>query len=276
MNLIEKALWQIETMLYQPLTLEELANRCAVSPFHLSRAFRSLTGYSVMAYVRARRLSQAAKVLATADVDILTIALDVQFGSHEAFTRAFCAYFGMLPSTVRKHRCLETLKTMEPFMLDTSLLVALEKPRILERKAFTVTGMTRRYSFEANGGIPVQWQSFNQRAKEVPLAVRDSACGVCHDADAHGMFSYLVGVESTDRGDAPVDMVKVVVPAGRYAVFAHVGHIADIRKTTYTIWNKALAEEELNVRQEPDFEVYDERFDPETGMGTVEIWIPVA
>ena len=56
---------------------------------------------------------------------------------------------------------------------------------------------------------------------------------------------------------------------------AHDGHISDISKTIYTIWNKALSDEGLEPAETPDFELYDQRFDAATGRGTVEIWIPV-
>ena len=44
-----------------------------------------------MAHFRARKLSEAAKVLATGQIEILTVALDAGYGSHEAFTRALAA-----------------------------------------------------------------------------------------------------------------------------------------------------------------------------------------
>ena len=71
-------------------------------------------------------------------------------------------------------------------------------------------------------------------------------------------------------------MDDVSIPAGRYAVFTHSGHISDLPKTVYTIWNKSLPDAGLNTREAPDFELYDCRFDPLTGRGDVEIWIPIA
>lgn len=35
--------------------------------------------------------------------DILKVALDAGYGSHEAFTRAFCDLFGLTPKQVREH-----------------------------------------------------------------------------------------------------------------------------------------------------------------------------
>jgi len=116
----------------------------------------------------------------------------------------------------------------------------------------------------------------HERAHEVPLSLGNVAYGICFDADSQGQFSYLTGLESKARSDIPLALTAVDVPEGRYAVFNHFGQISDMRKTVYTIWNKALAEEELRVRKAPDFELYDERFDPVAGTGTVEIWIPIA
>lgn len=76
-----------------------------------------------MTYLRARRLSAAAEALATGGEDILTIALDVQYSSHEAFTRAFASYFGLLPSTVRTARSTQSLDLMEPLKMKKSQLV---------------------------------------------------------------------------------------------------------------------------------------------------------
>jgi AraC family transcriptional regulator len=59
--LAENVLWAIERNLDRPLTLAELADACGVSHFHLAHAFGRATGFSVMHYVRARRLTEAAR-----------------------------------------------------------------------------------------------------------------------------------------------------------------------------------------------------------------------
>src|SRR5438034_9522277 len=101
MNPAQKALWYIEGHLDDALTLDKIAGIGGVSRFHMVRAFAEVTGLSVMRYVRARRLSEAARALAGGAPDILTLALDADYGSHEAFTRAFRDHFGVTPETVR-------------------------------------------------------------------------------------------------------------------------------------------------------------------------------
>jgi len=70
-------------------------------------------------------------------------------------------------------------------------------------------------------------------------------------------------------------MDSVSIPENRYAVITHSGQVPNLPKTVYTIWNKALPDAGLEPRKDPDFELYDSRFDPSTGNGDVEIWIPI-
>ncbi|MHA3915506.1 AraC family transcriptional regulator [Halovulum sp. GXIMD14793] len=272
MALFDRLIWQIEAHLDAPLTLARLSDICAVSQHHMCRAFQQTSGMSIMTYIRARRLSKAADVLAKGDSDILQVALDTGYASHEAFTRAFARYFGVLPSTVRQARSLSSLTRMEPLQMKKDMIVEVAKPRIETRDAFRVVGLSADCSFENISAIPGLWQDFNTREDEVNGSVIGTAYGVCYNVDKAGNFSYLAGIEAKGQteGFASVDL-----PEGRYAVFTHSGHISDMPKTVYTIWNKSLSDAGLDPSGAPDFELYDKRFDPQTGCGVVEIWIPV-
>jgi AraC family transcriptional regulator len=105
-NPVAKALWFIESHLDKDITLDDVAEASGVSRFHMSRAFGEMLNCSVMQYVRARRLSDAARRLAGGAPDILTVALDAGYGSHEAFTRAFRDQFGLTPEQVRERPVL--------------------------------------------------------------------------------------------------------------------------------------------------------------------------
>src|SRR5438477_12545997 len=89
MNPVGKALWYIESHFAGEISLDEIAKISGVSRFYLTRAFGEATGHSVMSYVRGRRLTAAARSLSNGASDILMVALDTGYGSHEAFTRAF-------------------------------------------------------------------------------------------------------------------------------------------------------------------------------------------
>src|SRR6266852_7840571 len=155
MNPAQKALWFIESHLADELTLDEIAGIAGISRFHMVRAFAAATGLSVMRYVRARRLSEAARALADGAPDILGVALDADYGSHEAFTRAFRDHFGVTPETVRSSTCLDNLRLQEPILMDSTLTDNLQPPRFETGKPLLVAGISERCTHENGGaGIP--------------------------------------------------------------------------------------------------------------------------
>src|SRR5258708_6935370 len=180
MNPAQKALWFIESHLADELTLDEIAGVAGISRFHMVRAFAAATGLSVMRYVRARRLTEAARALANGAPDILTLALDADYGSHEAFTRAFRDHFGVTPEAVRAATRLDHLQLREPIVMDSTLTDNLQKPRTETGKALLVAGVGERYNHENGGaGIPNQWQRFHQKVGDIPDRVGKVAYGVC-------------------------------------------------------------------------------------------------
>jgi len=275
MNPAQKALWFIESHLGERLALDDVADVAGVSRFHLVRAFAAATGFSVMRYVRARRLTEAARALARGAPDILTLALDADYGSHEAFTRAFRDRFGVTPEAVRAKRCVVHLQLQEPILMDSTALDALAAPRFETSKVFLVAGLGERFNHCKGAGIPGLWQRYNRVAAEIPARIGQAAYGVCCNGDDAGNFDYIAGTEVADFSDLPRDFSRVRIPAQRYAVFSHGDHVSTIIRTVNTIWNHWLPASGLQVADAPNFERYGEAFDPLTGNGGFEIWVPV-
>jgi AraC family transcriptional regulator len=228
-----------------------------------------------MRYVRARRLSEAARALAAGAPDILSLALDADYGSHEAFTRAFRDHFGMTPEAVRGLACLDHLKLQEPILMDSTLTDNLPPPRFETSQPLLIAGISERYSCESSAGIPGQWQRFHQSVDNIPGRIGQVAYGVCCNGDDAGNFDYIAGVEVSDFSDLPREFAGVRIPGQKYAVFTHRDHISTIRRTINTIWNHWLPASGLKVADAPNFERYDENFEPLTGNGGLEIWVPV-
>ena len=101
---IDRARRLIEERLDDDLTLEDLASAAHYSMFHFHRLFRAHSGEAVREHIRRLRLERAAHRLTHGDDGILGIALDAGYESHEAFTRAFKAHFGVAPSVFRDER----------------------------------------------------------------------------------------------------------------------------------------------------------------------------
>src|ERR1700751_4735118 len=237
MNPAQKALWYIESHLATPLSLDEISDVAGVSRFHLVRAFAAATGSSVMRYVRARRLREAARALAAGAPDILHVALDAEYGSHEAFTRAFRDHFGITPEAVRAASCLDKLKLQEPILMESTAFDTIAAPRFETGKAMLVAGIGERVSTDNGAGIPALWHRFHQQVQEYPGRVGPVAYGVCCNGDDAGNFDYIAGVEVADFSDLPREFSRVRIPAQKYVGLTHSDHISAIRRTVNTIWN---------------------------------------
>jgi AraC family transcriptional regulator len=95
-----------------------------------------------------------------------------------------------------------------------------------------------------------------------------------------GGIEYLTGVEVGGSSSIPGEFHVVDIPAQKYAVFPHREHVSKLRETLDAIGSIWLPESGHEiVRGTADapnfFERYSEEFDPRTGMGGMEVWIPI-
>lgn len=94
----------IQQNLDEELPLESLARVAHFSPYHFHRIFRGMMGETVCEHIRRLRLERAAMHLVQTRRSVTRLAFEAGFESHEAFTRAFRAMFGMSPSDYRRQR----------------------------------------------------------------------------------------------------------------------------------------------------------------------------
>lgn len=102
---LEALLRHIDRHLDQSLPLAELARQSHLSPYHLHRLFSTWAGENPADYLGRRRLAYAAVLLSCkVEMSVLQVALEVGFGSAEAFARAFKRQYGQSPSAWRKQQ----------------------------------------------------------------------------------------------------------------------------------------------------------------------------
>ncbi len=273
MNPAERALWFVESHFASDISLDEVSAVGGVSRYHMTRAFAAATCMSVIAYAKARRLSEAAKKLAQGAPDILMPLR--RLSSHEAFTRAFRDQFGVTPEQLRQGRILDNIELVEPIAMADTPLPTLEPSRLQTGKMLLIAGLSERYTYASSAGIPSQWQEFQRHIGHVPGQTGKVAYGVFYNTDDNGNLDYMTGVEVADFSDLPKEFARLRIPEHLCAVFAHQSHVSGIRGTMNAIWNNWLPASEYAAADAPGFERYDERFNPETGLGGFEIWIPV-
>lgn len=277
MSAVLKTVWFIESRFRDgELSLETMAEHAGVSRSHLSRIFPVATGQQLSSYIRGRRLTEAARELADGAPDILNVALDVGYGSHEAFTRAFRDQFGLTPDDVRRKRSLDTLDLVEPLRMDSAEKKTLAPPVVEERPALRIAGMGSYFTFKTMDTIPHLWQRFGPFIPELEYDGPAPAFGVTGAMpDGSDGFDYFAAGPMAKGAELLPGLTEMTIPAGTYARFTHEGHISTIRATCGAVYETGIP----SLGREPDttwfsfVEYYGPDFEPSTGTGTVEIWL---
>lgn len=153
--------------------------------------------------------------------------------------------------------------------------LGLSAPRFENSPKLQIAGLNETYTFESRVNIPSQWQRFAPHIGKVPGQVGMNTYGVCWNFKEGTGFDYLTGVEVSDAKSLPAGFSQITLQPQRYAIFSHREHVSSIPKTIETIWNRWLPDAGLQAVQAPCFERYTEQFDPKTGMGGIEIWVPI-
>lgn len=157
-----------------------------------------------------------------------------------------------------------------------SCSIAVDPLRFEDSRRLLIAGLAERYSSEDdNAAISGQWRRFATYLGRVAGQVGKVAYGISYNTDEAGKIDYLCGVEVSDFSSVPRNFGLVSLSAQHCAVFFHREHISSIRTTWGAIWNEWLPDSGQEVVDAP-FERYGESFDPRTGTGGVEIWIPIA
>lgn len=273
---VEKALWYVESHFTEEIRLAGLADLCEVSPSYLSRIFPLVLGYSLKAYLRRRRLAEAARCLAAGAPDILAVALDHGYGSHEAFTRAFREEFGLTPESLRARGHLGELNLLEAIRMNTEQIKDIQPIRMeTTARALAVGGLCEHYDGDT-AGIPAQWQKLVPYLGQVTQQVGQTAYGVCFNFSEGGVFDYLCGVEVHSSEGLPEGWQTVALPVSQtYAVFRHHEHVSLVRHTCHSIFAGWLPQSGYKSSDAPFFERYGPEFDGRTGEGGLEVWVPV-
>ena len=159
--------------------------------------------------------------------------------------------------------------------------VRLEEPRFEDGGPMVLAGIGRVFTWSEMGEIPTLWNEFHPQISALSGVIGTAAYGVnlAPPADG-GDFGYMAAVEISDAAAVPADLTTVRLPAQRYAVFPHHGHVTELTGTIGAIMGEWLPESgHRSPEVEPGgmvfLERYTEEFDPYTGLGGMEVWMPI-
>lgn len=277
---LQKSIDFIEENLKEELTLEEISEHSYFSVPHFYRIFQIFTGYSIMDYVRKRRLSQAALELVNSKRRVIDISFEYNFESQEAFIRSFKRVFGITPGEYRKS-CngigLFSKLQLAEYNINTKNNSIILNPVFFE-KEFILLGLEAEINFSEDFTktiIALQERLMNKlQLTFIPHA--SSRCTAYwyykwdtnSQADEPGIF-YFVGIEMDEplalsfkftQENTPNtlnDLELKKLPRSKYAIFdeAYRGEIAGPAGYAYKVWLPASGNQ-LNEAIPGDLEVY--------------------
>lgn len=287
---VQRAIDYIEAHLNDGLDINDIAREAAFSRWHFQIVFSSMIGETVKEYIRKRRLSLSLKRLKNEDSRILDIALEAGFESQEAFSRAFKNQFGITPGDSRKEQFKKVMILQKP-QITMEYLNHLYggfnmEPVFKKLSEFKVVGLGDKFvsilSPEKNNHIviPALWDNYLSRKNEIQKIVTDVDFGVCLPIeDKHKSHPdeclYLACAEVQNFNSVPDGMIIRVIPTGEYAVFTHVGQLDKLDHTMNYIYGSWLPKSGKKLREAPDLELYDSRFNPNSDKSEFDIYIPI-
>lgn len=239
----------------EDLTLRFLSNKLGYSQFHTTRKFKEISGMQFKEYLRLRKLAFALKEVRDSKKNILEIAINYGFSSHEAFTRAFKRAYGITPRAYRN--------TPKPVILRTKIhlfdryLLGYDEIGMMKSidniHIYFVTIPAHKFlhikNYESNG-----YWDFWQKQNGIPGQDMDTICGLLDSIkgklddsggsetnsssgqimayinDSNGRLCdwgiprvecYGVRLPYEYKGEVPKPMVMIDVSEEQYIVFEH-------------------------------------------------------
>jgi AraC family transcriptional regulator len=147
------------------------------------------------------------------------------------------------------------------------------EPQIVEKPALTLVGLKLHGKLE---GMDIKglWSGFGPRMAEIKDGNPNACYGAMDNYDeATGEFDYLAACEAKNAAKVPTGMVSWIVPAQTYAVLpCTLPQIGEAWTTVYQQW---LPTSGYQRAAGPEFELYDEKFNPQDPAAVLYLCVPV-
>jgi len=231
----------------ESLTLGFLSRKLGYSEFHTSRKFKQISGMQLRKYLQLRRLAFALIEVRDSNRSFLDIAIDHGFSSHEAFSRAFKASYGVAPNLYRKNPKPVILRTniytFDRFILGIGEIGMVKSTN--EIKIYFVSIPAHKFLYIKNYESKGYWD-FWQKQDKIPGQDCDTICGLLDAIEGKldgkdgvvGKYSGQIMAHITEDdgrcaecygvrlpldydGEVPSNMFLIDIPSAEYLVFEH-------------------------------------------------------
>ena len=231
----------------EALTLQSLSKKLGYSEFHTTRKFKKISGMLLGDYIRLRKLAYALIEVRDTKLKFLDIAVKHGFGSHEAFTRAFKAAYGVTPKKYRENPLPVMLRTkittFDRYLFGLGEIGMIKSTE--DVKVYFITMPAHKFlhikNYESNGYL-----DFWEKQDKIPGQDCDTICGLLDSIkgkldskdDVTGEYSgqimahvyegngkkaesYGVRLPANYNGAKPENMLLIDIPEMEYIVFEH-------------------------------------------------------
>lgn len=265
----------IEEHLTDEIDYEQLGRIACCSAYHYQRMFTYMAGITLAEYIRRRKMSLAAVDLQDGNNRIIDIAAKYGYSSPTAFNRAFQAFHGIAPSSVKNEGI--SVKTFSPIVFKIAVKGANEMNYRIETKgAFRIIGISAPLEKEIEKNfmvVPNLWQAAASNGTIQKLAGMMDAppmgllgVSACNDIE---QWKYFIAVSSTKESEG---LEEYTVPASTWAIFSGSGTNQSIQELEQRIVTEWLPTSGYEYANAPDIEVY---LNPDPQNAQYEVWIPV-
>lgn len=235
---ILKALTYIENHIDEEIEMGQLAKVACYSSFHFHRIFQTIVGETAGQYIKRLRLEKAAGKLYHSDRTVTEIALNANYSTPSAFTKAFKQFMGKSPIDYRAFQMLGN----EIITKQLKELPMIKPDKIEKISDLNVLFVRRVGSYTTT---PAEaWKVMDAFIHSEKLE-NQRQFGIYHDDPA-------VTSEDKLRSDACIEapasvkgkgeIGKTTLKGGKYAQFTHVGSYESIKDTFNSIFLKWLSQ----------------------------------
>ena len=269
-NELKRAIDYIEDNLDKDINFEIVAKEVGMSAFYFHRIFSAVIGISPTTYIRNRRLTVAAQEISRNNENILDIALKYGFESHEAFSRAFKNFHGVVPKMAKTDG--NELKNFSKANLDIEVNTnSILNYRIESRDSIKVSAFFRKFNIENKYDIPKYWGELkgNGTLQIISENYNKDLLGICIGTQSDFEYKYGIGIELKEDKEINNEMEIIEIPKSTWVVFKCEGQDEkDINELWSRIYKEFFITSSYKQCMDIDFELYDDK--------NTEIWIPIS
>ena len=232
--------------------IDELSEVACLSSYHWHRIYTAMSGETVATTLRRLRLQRAADRLANSDMEISMIADLAQYGSQDAFSRAFRDIYGKTPAAYRQSGSHAAFKAANANADAKGFKVTIEHHDAVRCMCVPHSGpylqieaaMGQLFGTLAQAellGQDTQMQAVFYDDPDLVASddLRSAACSPCA-----GDLDLPEGTEELRR------------PAGMYAKLEYTGPYADMKDAYRWLYGVWLPSSGFEISERPGFESY--------------------